>query len=56
MVAAVPLMAYSGFVGDATGSPANQLTGPTGLLRLKQARRVTAAALQLSEQVTTLRT
>jgi hypothetical protein len=52
----MPLMAYSGFNGEATATPANQLTGPPGLLRLKQARRVTAAALQLSEQVTTLRT
>ena len=50
------LMSYGGCIGEVTADPINQLTGPTGLLRLKQARRVTAAALQLSEQVTTLRT
>ena len=38
------------------GQSGNQLTAPPELLRLKQARRVTVAALQSSEQVTTLRT
>jgi len=45
MVAAVPLIGYGGCIGEATADPINQLTGPPDLLRLNQARRVTAAAL-----------